>query len=43
MATFHRIVILGATYFFAVDTYQRLKVLTKTPILRGLEEGSQAG
>jgi hypothetical protein len=38
MAAFHRIVIPSATYFFAVNTYQRLKVLTKTPFYAALKK-----
>ena len=37
MATFRRSVVPGATYFFAVNTYQRIKVLTDSPFYRALK------
>ena len=37
MATFRRAVVPGATYFFTVNTYQRIKVLTDPPFYRALK------
>jgi len=38
MATFRRSVVPGATYFFTVNTYQRIKVLTGEPFYRALKQ-----
>ena len=37
MATFRRAVVPGATYFFTVNTYQRMKVLTNAPFYLALK------
>ena len=38
MATFRRSVVPGATYFFTVNTYRRIKVLTDPPFYSALKE-----
>lgn len=38
MATFRRSVVPGATYFFTVNTYRRIKVLTDPPFYLALKE-----
>src|SRR5215510_9737528 len=37
MATFRRSIVPGATYFFTVNTHQRIKVLTNAPFYSGLK------
>ncbi len=37
MATFRRAVVPGATYFFTVNTYQRVQVLTRAPFYVALK------
>jgi type I restriction enzyme R subunit len=41
MATFRRSVVPGATYFFTVNTYQRLRVLTDSPFYGALKNALQ--
>jgi putative transposase len=41
MATFRRSVVPGATYFFTVTTYQRLRVLTDSPFYGALKNALQ--
>ncbi|HSX80434.1 MAG TPA: hypothetical protein VLQ80_17915, partial [Candidatus Saccharimonadia bacterium] len=38
MATFHRAVVPGATYFFTVNTYQRMKVVARAPFYVALKK-----
>lgn len=38
MATFRRSVVPGATYFFTINTYRRIKVLTDPPFYLALKE-----
>jgi hypothetical protein len=42
MATFHRAVTPGATYFFTVNTYQRQALLTDPPVYSALREALRA-
>jgi putative transposase len=38
MATFRRLVVPGATYFFTINTYHRMRVLTDSPFYLALKD-----